>query len=315
MGLFYDTVDWLQTEHALAFLQEITKKTWTKQELLRCCESGQCFVYLRLPKNVDGVLEHTAGFYQPDISLAVNNVTQAGYQKILNAIELELAGRYQKADLKMLGPVKTLDPDIEVKGPEAQWRAIVELHYCEPMFRSTDIRELSTQQLEEDDRPELKEQARLQRNLSRMINEHKEQADEIIRLNKLLDQLTESNSDLMGHLNITEANYKLELNSRLAAEKRAVLAEAEAKPSHMLAIAGMLELLLEKNQSTYLRQETIAQIIDERHGWYGASKTSLTHIFADAKKAAMEATKAAIDKAEAKEQANKKATERKARDA
>lgn len=95
-----------------------------------------------------------------------------------------------------------------------------------------------------------------------------------------------------------------ERTARIAAEQKLKPTEANTKPSHLLAIAGMLELLLDGNRTRY-QQGTIAEAIEEK-GWRGASASSLTKLFAEAKAAAVEADKVAQAKVEAREAASKK---------
>lgn len=64
--------------------------------------------------------------------------------------------------------------------------------------------------------------------------------------------------------------------------------KTKEQPSHMLAIAGLLELLLDKERLRY-NQGSAAQAIEDRHGWYGASASQLTKIFPLAKAAAKKA--------------------------
>ena len=83
------------------------------------------------------------------------------------------------------------------------------------------------------------------------------------------------------------------------------LERAQAKPSCLLAIAGLLELLLDDSRPRY-QQGTAAEKIEER-GWRGASASGLTKLFAEARAAAADADKVAQAKAEAREAASTKA--------
>lgn len=85
--------------------------------------------------------------------------------------------------------------------------------------------------------------------------------------------------------------------ARTAAELRAKQAEAEPKPSHLLAIAGLLALLLDNDRPRYL-QGTAAQAIEDK-GWRGASASMLNKLFAEAKSAAQDASKVTQAKVEA----------------
>ncbi len=106
--------------------------------------------------------------------------------------------------------------------------------------------------------------------------------------------------------------YELERECRLLTQAEAKGLEdevsqltAEAKPSHLLAIAGLLGLLLDDSRPRY-NQGTAAVAIESK-GWRGASASGLTKLFAAAKAAAEEADKVAQSKVEARDFAAKKA--------
>lgn len=69
-------------------------------------------------------------------------------------------------------------------------------------------------------------------------------------------------------------------------------AKAREQTGSLLAIAGLLELLLENDRPRYT-QGRAAEEIEHRHGWYGASVSNLTKLFAAANAAAADADKAA----------------------
>lgn len=88
-----------------------------------------------------------------------------------------------------------------------------------------------------------------------------------------------------------------------AAERVTGQADAEPKPSHLLAIAGLLELLLDDSRPRY-NQASAAKAIEARHpDWYGASASTLDKIFARANRAACDADSDAIAKDEARQAA------------
>lgn len=122
-----------------------------------------------------------------------------------------------------------------------------------------------------------------------------------------------------GELEDLRRQLELERAARQDAEQRAKLAKDDAKPSRLLAIAGLLELLLDDDRPKYL-QGTAACAIEAAHpDWLGSSASTLGHLFSDAKKAAKEADKVAQAKAddrqlavEAKQARAKRAEDRKA---
>lgn len=85
----------------------------------------------------------------------------------------------------------------------------------------------------------------------------------------------------------------------------------DAGPGHLLAIAGLLELLLDHNRPRYT-QGAIASAINTHHpDWRGASTSNLTKLFAEANAAAKDADCDAISKCEAREAASNRAKKRK----
>jgi len=77
--------------------------------------------------------------------------------------------------------------------------------------------------------------------------------------------------------------------------------------SHLLVVAGLLELLLDKKRPTY-DQQRAAQAIADR-GWHSAGNRRVNGIFAAAKKAAKSASSDAIAKAQSIQQSHTRATD------
>lgn len=105
---------------------------------------------------------------------------------------------------------------------------------------------------------------------------------------------------------IEELQQQLEQEraARKAAEQRVTLAEGETQPSHLLTIAGLLELLLDDSRPRY--DQGTAAIAIEAKGWRGASASTVNKLFAKANEAASDAEKVAQAKAEARKAATKK---------
>lgn len=84
------------------------------------------------------------------------------------------------------------------------------------------------------------------------------------------------------------------------------------KPSYLLAITGLLELLLDDSRPRYT-QGSAAEEIEARHpDWRGSSASNLTKLFAESKAAAKDADKEAQAKADARQASDSKGTARKA---
>ncbi|SFB58273.1 hypothetical protein [Azotobacter beijerinckii] len=93
---------------------------------------------------------------------------------------------------------------------------------------------------------------------------------------------------LQAELDVLHEKHEAEKAAREAAERRAERAEAEAKPSHLLAIAALLEILktpVEHPRPQGMNQEAIKAAILDGFPWRGLSDRNLQTIFAAANKA------------------------------
>lgn len=95
-----------------------------------------------------------------------------------------------------------------------------------------------------------------------------------------------------------------------AVYKQELRPQREPRPGHLLAVAGLLELLLEGGRQNHT-QSTIAEEISTRHpGWRGVSISNLSKLFAEAKTVAKDAESEAQSKAEALEAASHRINKR-----
>jgi thiol:disulfide interchange protein len=137
------------------------------------------------------------------------------------------------------------------------------------------------------------------------------------------DEIAELRSTLVAQKSVLELSIQATENEKLDAEHWWKLCEREREcrervqeeartlekkleqtneqPSRLLAVAGLLELLV--NETRY-QQGTAAQMIEAK-GWYGASASKLTKLFAEAKAAAREADKIVQAKVEEREFASR----------
>lgn len=109
---------------------------------------------------------------------------------------------------------------------------------------------------------------------------------------------------ITGQPTLKEMQQQLEQEraARQTAEQQARQTEVAAKPAHLLAIAGLLELLLDDRRPRYT-QGSAAEKINELHpDWRGSSVSNLTKVFAEVNAAAVDANKEAQAKAEARQQ-------------
>ena len=127
--------------------------------------------------------------------------------------------------------------------------------------------------------------------------------DHVMRLRpadvETLAALMNGTAELPHTVELNQLRQQLESEraARTAAEQKAQQAEAEPKPSHLLAIAGLLELALDNDRPRY-RQGTAAQAIANK-GWRAASESILNKLFAEANAAAKDARKETQAKIEA----------------
>ncbi|MCK2112458.1 MULTISPECIES: hypothetical protein [Pseudomonas] len=101
-----------------------------------------------------------------------------------------------------------------------------------------------------------------------------------------------------------QQQLEIERNARRLAEEKLESATTSVKTSYLLTVAGMLELLLSEQNKPHYDQGKIAAEIEDK-GWRGASASTLTKLFAEAKAAAAEAEKITLAKAEAREKLKK----------
>lgn len=140
----------------------------------------------------------------------------------------------------------------------------------------------------------MKEKERLERVLLAFDrNPGKQQKAELEGLQQALERERAKNREISRMLENTKCALDAARQGEEEARAEIVRLEierekAKEKPSHMLAIAGLLELVLDNERPRY-NQGSVAQAIEDRHHWYGASVSQLTKIFPLAKDAAKKA--------------------------
>ncbi|MEA1608044.1 hypothetical protein [Pseudomonas spirodelae] len=325
MEKVYRLLEWLNKEQAIDWLQDLTKTPVTYLDILRLCDAGQCAVY------VDGA--QLTGWLE---DFSVMDVSGSGMQKTRNPLVLQYFADYYERDLELAGYAWVIDKELSPERLESEWTARTLVRDQHPRFKSTDIQALAAKMnaLQEQPSPssleELKSQWELEKH-SKMLETRKqldaEARERFIndavaeneRLQRTLDQLMgaqeayeETILNAESKAEYWEQNHKLELECRLETQAEAGRLQAElgrleseAKPSHLLAIAGLLELLLDDSRPRY-QQGSAAERIEAR-GWRGASVSALTKLFAEARATAADADKVAQAKAEAREAVSTKA--------
>jgi len=143
--------------------------------------------------------------------------------------------------------------------------------------------------------------------------------DALAKTPALLDGLLEQSEYISKSANYPEDERQMdtkviaELKEALAAEREArqelekklVLETDTPKTAHLLTIAGLLELLVMDGNRPHYDQGIVATAIDAK-GWWGASESTVTKLFAAANAAAIEAEKKTKAKAEARDAIAKK---------
>lgn len=275
---------WLNASNAAHLLGKITKRSFTVANLNKICAAGHCATYICCD-GAEGV--------------------EVGTSRKVRATDKQMLAKpkhMRRTVFKYLGEftqeILTINQPIIVKGPvlvyshegkaafsenSMTWNLTTGSSNYPVTFRRSDIEALAHKR-------------DLIENLLTIGDD-----SSFKTFNTFEIEAEATNTSLIEDL---QQQLEQERAARKAAEQRVMLAEAEAKPSHLLTIAGLLELLLDDSRPRY-DQGTAATAIEAK-GWRSASASTVTKLFAKANDAATDADKAAQAKAEAREAATKK---------
>lgn len=313
MEKVYRLLQWLDMAQALDFLQDLTETPVTEYLLLQLCEARQCQAFA----DVDGLKGEDLMNSEPATAIGIHLVTDP-----VDAFGSEWGSSTVRTEGDIQGGIS-----VEWKGELLPWKR-------GPIFRPADIEALAAKMNGAPEQPGAAEVEDLRRQLEQERAARKTAEVEAADLRRAMDEdhyareaadrdeareMAHKHGDLwLEQLRRDEllehqaVQLEKERIARQAAEQRAEQAETEAKPSHMLAIAGLLELLLDGSRPLY-NQGSAADAIEGRHpDWRGSSASQLTKLFAEAKATAREADKVAQAKAEARQAAASRAEARKA---
>lgn len=269
----YRLLPWLDMAQAVDYLEYLTKTPITDPLFIQLCEAGECAVYLDC-MGLDGESPVDAGEGLP----AYEPVLGRGHCKVTTLY----FSRYRLAQT-VIGPALFLFDDIIRSDREWIIRSNREL--LSPIFKAAEIEALAAKMNEapehpstaeiEDLRQQLEEEKakrKAEREFWRQQDQHRRAVEE-----HLTEQLNRAESVI---------EYARECAAQAEAETKA--AEADPKPSHLLAIAVLLELLkapVEFPRPRGMNQAAIKSAILEKFPWPGLSERNLEMIFAAANKA------------------------------
>lgn|GEM_PF-1200489 len=293
MDKVYRLLDWLDSAQVIDWLGALTGTPMTPSLLRAICVAEKCPVYLDC-RGLEGFINTD----EPGIGYPASGT---GYSRIINPAVLKpltLTDDEKGQPLLFVAPTQWL----ELEGPvvtrsatetkehlSQHWSALPPNSHI-VHFKTADIRSLA-------DKMNEAEAMGLNQSAAASTDSHSEQDD------YEEDDFWWKKYELERECRVRTQAEVDELAAKLAA------IGAEAKPSHLLAIAALLELLLDSKRPRY-NQGTAAQEIEDRFQWYGASASKITKLFAEAKAAASEADKVAKAKAQIREAAIKKAAAR-----
>lgn len=275
---------WLNATRAVEALSKAALHNFTLIDLKIICARGICPAYI----NCDGA---------EGIELETNKEVHAiGEQLLINPQRLQVItfDYIDQPITKML----TIYKNIIVKGPvniiedesapikstyNSTWKLKADKVRYNVTFKCSDIEAV------------IADKALLHKLSKNALDDHLHQSQAMAM------NISHSYLDTVKEL---KQQLESERKARITAEKELESGTSPLKNSHLLTVAGLLELLLMENNRPRYDQSRIAVAIEEK-GWRGASASTVTKLFAEAKAAASEAEKVTQAKAEARENASK----------
>lgn len=269
---------WINASRALEVLSKTAKQTLKLTDLKRICVAGGCTAYISCGEATGTELDTQA------------EVRALGRQSVINPVKLKAT------NLKYVNhttiEILTISDEIVVKGriglqslehasiyqESATWRLTDKSIQYPASFKLSEIEALSKQTI-----------------LTLTRTKPTDRADKNPR--PCVDSIS-PNLDTVKEL---EQQLEAERSARIEAEKKLESMTGSLKNSHLLTVAGLLDLLLMEHNKPRYDQSKIAYEIDAK-GWRGASVSTITKLFAEAKAAAKEAEKVTQAKLEAREQ-------------
>lgn len=253
MGKVDSLLPWLNITQALSRLSELIREPVTEDALLQLCEHGQCAVYF----DSEGRKGEVELLEDEDCEVHRGPVIGRGFCKLerpLQIAEPTRRGFHVSGSIWAMNSARRFE--------DCCWFIHTADSYPTPIFKQTDIQHLAQQ---------------LNGTVIEMING--------VGAHEALSSALQEVEDLRRQL-------EQERVAKEAAEKRAESALAEAKPSHLLTIAVLLELLerpIPYPRSHRIKQDAIKNSIQNEFSWRGLSKRNLDDIFSSANKARKEA--------------------------
>lgn len=280
---------WLNATRAVEALNKKTKHTLTLIDLKRICATGHCPAYINCD-DAEGIdLETTKEVQANGVQLLIN-------PERLQIITFEYIDQPTtklltiSENIIVNGRVYTHENETDAAHPNENitWKLKADKTRYNAIFKSSDIEAVTANK------------ALLHKLTKGTLVEHLHQP--LVPPVSISCTYLETVEELKQQLDN-------ERKARIAAENELQSTTTPLKNSHLLTVAGLLELLLLEHNKPRYDQGRIAAAIEEK-GWRGASASTVTKLFAEAKVAANEAEKVAQAKAEARENAVKLTSKR-----
>lgn len=265
MDKVYRLLPWLSLDQAVDWLQRLTSTAITREILLSLCEAGRSEIYINVGAGCTGV----------DDQSWILDVTASGYHRVTNPTVL-CSTPPATSSLVLFGPVMWFEEDSSICRKEIDWFSsglsgelclVFKNAHVVALADMINAEELAAKDREVRAHQEAAERHRVEKEAAQLAL-HEAQAD-----NSEL-------RDLIANLRQSDVDRETE----------------KPKKSAYLAIAGLLDLLLDHDRPRYTQASAVAAISEKC--WTAAGETTLNHLFADAKKVARDAEISAQAKAD-----------------
>lgn len=275
---------WINPARAVETLNRAGNHKFTLRDLKTLCAIGRCPAYISCDDAIGFELETNRKVRASGKQLLVNpdqlRVTTLEYvdHPIINTLTIF-------KHIVVQGPTQTCKEESDSGGSSCNtiWKLNCKTtRYC-AVFRSSDIEAVTRDTI----------------TIQELINSVPALPHPVTLVAAKSIPTGESNE-----ISKLQQQLEIERNARRLAEEKLESASTSVKTSYLLTVAGLLELLLSEQNKPHYDQGKIAAEIEDK-GWRGASASTLTKLFAEAKAAAAEAEKITIAKAEAREKLTK----------
>lgn len=335
----YPLLGWLDSAQASQWIKDLAQESITEEGLLQLCGAGHCDIYIKPQAYVGGHLADGS-----DKKVMANGIQQVlNPERFIHPGDSDRLSMVLLGKINVLGelldqrkapeewfalvPVDLIHPVFKPADIRALAQKLNEhSDGADESVQMEELRasaELDRSAMESAWRVAEQAQASQAETAAKLSKAQEEIEKYRIAHKEYQDEIAELQSTLVAQKSVLELSIQATENEKLDAEHWWKLCEKEREcrertqeearalekkleqtieqPSRLLAVAGLLELLLSE---TRYQQGTAAQMIEAK-GWYGASASKLTKLFAEAKAAAREADKVVQAKVEEREFASR----------